>query len=83
LGREHREGYTIRWSYKNQRSFMSINLYAESRSLLEKISNAIYERETSKPTLICFKTSDVQMVERWLEEFQLRLMIEKPASGDT
>lgn len=61
---------------------MSINLYAESRNLLEKISNAIYEREASKPALICFKTSDVQMVERWLAEFQLRLMIEKPASGD-
>lgn len=47
---------------------MSIDIYAKSEQLLSKLANSIYERDTKNPTLICFTTSEMHIVEKWLLE---------------
>lgn len=48
---------------------MSIDLYAKAVNLLEQIANSVHERDPKNPNLLCFSTSEVQVVEDWLREF--------------
>lgn len=48
---------------------MSIDYYAKSVELLERIANSVHERDPKNPNLLCFSSSEVQLVEQWLKEF--------------
>lgn len=48
---------------------MEIDLYSKAVQLLEKIANSVYERDPKNPNVICFSTTEVQLVEKWLGEF--------------
>lgn len=48
---------------------MTIDIYAKSVQLLERVANSVHERDPKNPNLLCFSTSEVQVVEEWLEEF--------------
>lgn len=48
---------------------MSIDLYAKAVNLLEQIANSVHERDPKNPNLLCFSTTEVQVVEEWLKEF--------------
>ena len=50
---------------------MSIDYYAKSVELLERIANSVHERDPKNPNLylLCFSSSEVQLVEHWLKEF--------------
>ena len=48
---------------------MSIDYYAKSVELLERIANSVHERDSKNPNLLCFSSSEVQLVEQWLKEF--------------
>jgi len=63
-------GYIITIGVSNCKGdLMSIDLYAKAVQLLEKIANSVHERDSKNPNLLCFSTSEVQVVEQWLEEF--------------
>ncbi len=48
---------------------MEIDLHSKAVQLLEKIANSVHEREPKNPNLLCFSTTEVQVVENWLQEF--------------
>lgn len=48
---------------------MDIDLYSKAVHLLEKIANSVHERDPKNPNLLCFSTAEVQVVEKWLEDF--------------
>lgn len=48
---------------------MEIDLYSKAVQLLEKIANSVHERDPKTPNLMCFSTTEVQLVEKWLEDF--------------
>ena len=48
---------------------MDIDLYSKAVQLLEKIANSVHERDPKNPNLLCFSTTEVHLVEKWLEEF--------------
>lgn len=48
---------------------MSIDLYAKAVDLLGQIANSVHERDPKNPNLLCFSTSEVQLVEEWLKQF--------------
>lgn len=48
---------------------MSIDLYAKAVNLLEQIANSVHERDSKNPNLLCFSTTEVQVVEEWLKQF--------------
>jgi len=54
---------------KSKGEFMSIDYYAKSVELLEKIANSVHDRDLKNPNLLCFSSSEVQLVEQWLKEF--------------
>lgn len=54
---------------KSKGEFMSIDYYAKSVELLERIANSVHERDPKNPNLLCFSSSEVQLVEQWLKEF--------------
>lgn len=48
---------------------MDINLYAKAVELLEKVANSVHERDSKNPSLNCFSTTEVHLVENWLQDF--------------
>lgn len=54
---------------KSKGDLMTIDIYAKSVQLLERVANSVHERDPKNPNLLCFSTSEVQVVEEWLEEF--------------
>jgi hypothetical protein len=62
---------------------MDIDLHAKALHLLEKIANSVHERDPKNPNLLCFSTTDVQVVEKWLEDFMQESQIEKSPSMDS
>lgn len=48
---------------------MEIDYHAKAVELLERIANSVHERDPKNPNLLCFSSSEVQLVEQWLEEF--------------
>jgi hypothetical protein len=48
---------------------MELDLYSKAMQLLEKIANSVHERDPKNPNLMCFSTTEVQLVEQWLKEF--------------
>lgn len=48
---------------------MEIDLHSKAVQLLEKIANSVHERDSKNPNLMCFSTTEVQLVEQWLKEF--------------
>ena len=48
---------------------MSVDYYATSVQLLERIANSVHERDPKNPNLLCFSSSEVQLVEQWLIDF--------------
>ncbi len=55
---------------KSKGDFMSIDYYAKSVELLERIANSVHERDSKNPNLLCFTSNEVQLVELWLKEFK-------------
>lgn len=48
---------------------MTVDINVKSMQLLEKLANAIYDREPKNSTnMFHFKTSDIGIVEDWLRE---------------
>jgi hypothetical protein len=48
---------------------MEIDLHSKAVHLLEKIANSVHERYPNNPNLLCFSTTEVQLVEEWLQDF--------------
>ncbi len=48
---------------------MDIDLHSKAVHLLEKIANSVHERDPKNLNLLCFSTTEVQVVEEWLKEF--------------
>ena len=48
---------------------MDIDIHAKAMQLLEKIANSVHERDPKNPNLLCFSSTEVQVVEQWLKEF--------------
>ena len=47
---------------------MSLDLYAKSSELLEKLANSIYDRDATNPNPFFFNVSEIHIVENWLKE---------------
>jgi hypothetical protein len=47
---------------------VDVDVYAKSVQLLERVANSVHERDTKNPYLLCFSSSEVQVVEAWLRE---------------
>lgn len=47
---------------------MTIDFYAKSVQLLERVANSLYQRDPKNPNLLCFSTNEVHVVEEWLQE---------------
>lgn len=47
---------------------MSIDIYAKSVQLLERIANSVHERDQKNQNLLFFSANEVQIVEKWLSE---------------
>lgn len=58
---------------------MSVDLYAKSVHLLERIANSMHEREPKNHNSLCFSSNEVQIVEAWLANFIADLGTKKPA----
>jgi len=43
---------------------MTIDIYAESTDLLERLANSIYDRDPNK--FLFFSINEIQLVEKWL-----------------
>lgn len=52
---------------------MAIDIYAKSVQLLEHVAISVQEREPKTNNSLCFSSSEVHVVERWLEEFSKEL----------
>lgn len=50
---------------------MDIDLHFKAVHLLEKIANSIYEREKIINPIWTFTSAEVQVVEKWLNEFSI------------
>jgi hypothetical protein len=48
---------------------MQIDLYAKAVQLLEKVANSVHERDLKNPNLLCFSSSEVNLVQQWLGDF--------------
>lgn len=48
---------------------MYIDYHAKSVELLERIANSVHERDPKTPNILCFSSSEVNLVEQWLKEF--------------
>lgn len=48
---------------------MEIDIHSKAVHLLEKIANSVHERDPKNPNLLCFSTTEVQVVEQWLKDF--------------
>jgi hypothetical protein len=48
---------------------MSIDLYSKAVQLLEKVANSVHERDPKNPNLLCFSYTEVEVVEKWLNDF--------------
>lgn len=48
---------------------MDIDLHSKAVHLLNEIANSVHERDPKNPTLWCFSTTEVQLVEKWLRDF--------------
>lgn len=46
-----------------------MDLHSKAKQLLEKIANSVHERDPKNANLLCFSTTEVQLVEQWLQEF--------------
>lgn len=53
---------------KSKGVLMSIDIYAKSVQILERIANSVHDRDPKAPNLFCFTISEVHLVESWLEE---------------
>lgn len=56
---------------------MTIDIYAKSVQLLERVANSVHERDPKNPNLLCFSTNEVQVVEEWMREFIKELQEEE------
>lgn len=59
---------------------MSIDYYAKSVELLECIANSVHERDDKNKNLLFFSGNEVEVVKKWLKEFN---DIKKPAVENT
>jgi len=48
---------------------MQTDLHDKAVQLLEKIAISVHERDPKNPNLLCFSTSEVMLVKKWLEDF--------------
>lgn len=48
---------------------MEIDIHSKAVHLLEKIANSVHERDPKNPSLMCFSSNEVQVVEQWLKDF--------------
>ena len=48
---------------------MDIDLYSKAVQLLNEIANSVHERDPKNANLLCFSTTEVQLVEKWLKDF--------------
>lgn len=48
---------------------MDINLHLKAVHLLNEIANSVHERDPKNTNLLCFSTTEVQLVEKWLGDF--------------
>ena len=62
---------------------MDLDVYAKSVQLLERVANSVHERDPKNPYLLCFSSSEVQVVEEWIKELIEELKVKSPQSGDT
>jgi hypothetical protein len=47
---------------------MTIDIYAKSVQLLERVANSIHDREPKNPTLFTFSLNEIHIVENWIKE---------------
>ncbi len=50
---------------------IDLDLHSSAIQLLEKIANSVHDRSQSAINLLCFSTSEVELVEQWLIDFIL------------
>lgn len=60
-----------------------MDLYIKAMNLLERVANSVHDREPKRPNLVCFSTSEVQVVKGWLQDFITDMEINKPSTRDT
>lgn len=49
---------------------IELDLHSKAIELLEKIANSVHDRCQGSANLLCFSTSEVDLVEQWLKEFK-------------
>lgn len=55
---------------------------AKSVQLLERIANSVHERDPKTPTLLCFSSNEVHVVDEWLQALIWDLIKELQQLGD-
>lgn len=55
---------------------MSLDLNVKSAQLLERLANAIYDREPNNPTPFSFKSNDILIVEDWFKQTMSEILQE-------
>lgn len=58
---------------KSKGELMTIDYYAKSVELLERIANSVHERDPKNPNPLFFSSSEIQVSEQWLKEFSKEL----------
>lgn len=48
---------------------MSIDLQIKSKELLESIANSVHERDPKSQNPLFFSYAEIELVEKWLQEF--------------
>lgn len=48
---------------------MQIDLHVKSQQLLETLANSVHDREPGNPNPFFFNIKELQVAERWLEDF--------------
>jgi hypothetical protein len=48
---------------------MNIDLHSKAIHLLNEIANSVHEHDPKASNLLCFSKTEVEVVEKWLEDF--------------
>lgn len=56
---------------------MDINVYVESRMLLEQLANSLYDRDTKAEQPVFFSVKEAHIVEKWINKLLDNIQVEK------
>jgi hypothetical protein len=51
---------------------LSMDIHVESRLLLERLANSVFDRNPSNPNPLFFTTKESHIVEQWIRELLLK-----------